>query len=788
MKSNNRKMLYSLASRDLKSNKLRNICSVFTIILATGIIMIISLYFLQTQRTSIQEAKSRYQAVFMDVDSNTVDKIQGLDNIIFGATRSLGTLNKGEYKLSIRSMNEMLLKLGGYPALEGRLPANDKEVVLTDEYLKRINSKANIGESISLDIGYGKEEFVISGILPMESTADTYSIYVSDDLISARCPECLYSVYFKLDYTDGWNEAGIKMEIEKLADELGLSEGHIVYSSYYFSLIQQKSSQYMMVVLGISIVVAAISSIVIYSIFYISIIEKTKKYGQLRTIGMTKKQIKTLIFREGKILSNIGSLLGSIFSAIVAYLINPEGWSIWITFIVAVLVGILIRCVVLISLYKPAQIASRISPIDATRYFSVTQVKSRKVNKHHKITPFRLAIINYRRSNKKTFLTIISLGFCGVLLMASSSYFNSISPENMAKRNMPEGEIKIELGTYGPQSYTSEQFCELQKTNLLDSTLIDNLSDISGVKSIKSYEGTVCDITLPTGATDVFVVDGFKDEDVEKIKSNLVEGDFDIDEMKTGHEILVSDANEWESLWGWNVKVGDTLTIQNNQGDLIDYKVVGILKDTIDYGAYNTIFLPNSNLGEIETTVPNYIYQLSIDIFENASISDVEKKVRTLFDENDEIQITTLDDVIQSYQDRLEAYRTPVYGLVIFIGVFGIINLLNTLFTNMTTRKKEYGLFQCVGMSNRQLTNMLLKEGMLYSVGALVISLVFGTFSGVLLCNVLTSFSVFGKVDYKFPIVEMCLYFVMVVMIQILFSFIIIRYLKKESLIERIKM
>ena len=28
---------------------------------------------------------------------------------------------------------------------------------------------------------------------------------------------------------------------------------------------------------------------------------------------------------------------------------------------------------------------------------------------------------------------------------------------------MPNGEIKIELGTYGPQSYTSKQYFDLQK-------------------------------------------------------------------------------------------------------------------------------------------------------------------------------------------------------------------------------------------------------------------------------------------------------------------------------------
>jgi len=50
---------------------------------------------------------------------------------------------------------------------------------------------------------------------------------------------------------------------------------------------------------GLSIVVLIIGGIVIYSIFYLSVSSKVKEYAQLRTIGMSKKQIKKLIKFEG---------------------------------------------------------------------------------------------------------------------------------------------------------------------------------------------------------------------------------------------------------------------------------------------------------------------------------------------------------------------------------------------------------------------------------------------------------------------------------------------------------
>lgn len=70
----------------------------------------------------------------------------------------------------------------------------EKEVVVTDSYLEEVQSKAKIGDSIEIDLGDGKESYVIAGILPMQSTADTHSIYVSDKLIERKC-QGLYIAY-----------------------------------------------------------------------------------------------------------------------------------------------------------------------------------------------------------------------------------------------------------------------------------------------------------------------------------------------------------------------------------------------------------------------------------------------------------------------------------------------------------------------------------------------------------------------------------------------------------------
>ena len=76
---------------------------------------------------------------------------------------------------------------------------------------------------------------------------------------------------------------------------------------------------------GLAIVIMA-GILVIYCIFYISIISSVKEYGQLRTIGMTAKQIKQLVFREGTLLALAALPMGLTAGIVLSYVLIPQGF------------------------------------------------------------------------------------------------------------------------------------------------------------------------------------------------------------------------------------------------------------------------------------------------------------------------------------------------------------------------------------------------------------------------------------------------------------------------------
>ena len=68
------------------------------------------------------------------------------------------------------------------------------------------------------------------------------------------------------------------------------------------------------------------------------------------------------------------------------------------------------------------------------------------------------------------------------------------------------------------------------------------------------------------------------------------------------------------------------------------------------------------------------------------------------------------------------------------IGLVGILNFFNAIMTGILARKREFAVLQSVGMTNRQLKQMLVQEGLFYTAGSVVVafllSLVCGPLSG----------------------------------------------------------
>lgn len=773
-----------LAKKNLSVDKRRNTLIIITIVLATCLIVATSLYFFYTQKSSLNDADGRYQAVFSDLEMETIENLHEDDRLQVGVSQLLGMISYGDYKLTVRTMDEQLMQLAKYPAMNGRLPETVNEVAITQAFLTRSGISVEVGGTITLDLGNGNQQFSVCGILPVETS--NYSLYVSDAFVKENVAAPLYAAYINVPGTNGWSKSAIQGEISNIAEEHGLKQQQIQYSTYYFSLIQQRSSQYMTVIAVVGIVIALAAALVTYSLFYVSIIHKTNEYGKLRMIGTTAKQVKRIVYREGRYLSFVGIPCGVVIGEIVGYALVPDGWSIPTALVVGLVAAVFMYFTIAIAVKKPAQTAAKVTPIEALRYSAdrneVISTSTKKL--YRPLSANRLAVLNFSRNKKKTALTVCSLGICGILLMGSSAYFNSIDPLNMARESFPYGEIEVELGGYGAQMYNSIQYYDVQKENALTDDILQTIKDTEGVNGVKEYAGSVLDFHIPTGYIEPVVVDGVSNDSQSLLNEYLIEGTADLQEISENNGILLANAT-WSDVFGWDVSIGEEITIGLPTGKTVVRKVMGIVDVNIPYGGYNMAFMPVGTLYEM-LELDNLNYQFVIDT-DDTAWETVKDQVQKLFPNAGGVYITTLNDWTVTFQEKLTEYRTPVYIFVLFIGVFGIINLLNTLVTNVLTRKRELGILQAVGVSGKQLSKMLLVEGLLYTLGVVTLSTTLGTLVGYLICHVFSSMSVFGAVKYHFPLFEMLSYFLLMLVVQMGFSILTIRQIKKQSLVEQIR-
>ena len=123
--------------------------------------------------------------------------------------------------------------------------------------------------------------------------------------------------------------------------------------------------------------------------------------------------------------------------------------------------------------------------------------------------------------------------------MASSAYFNSIDPVNVARGVFPYGQVRIELGDYGSQSHSSEEFVELQRENPLTSDLMAQFAAIDGVKDMRVYSGTVLNVITPTEYENPFLADAFSADRQALLEEYLIAGTADLRELTENNGVVV---------------------------------------------------------------------------------------------------------------------------------------------------------------------------------------------------------------------------------------------------------
>ena len=114
---------------------------------------------------------------------------------------------------------------------------------------------------------------------------------------------------------------------------------------------------------------------------------------------------------------------------------------------------------------------------------------------------------------------------------------------------------------------------------------------------------------------------------------------------------------------------------------------------------------------------------------------DVLTAVQEIADKNGKIEVNTIEQTIKNIQHQYRASINALYMASAILFVFGSISLMNMLIVDFQSRKREFGLLEAVGTTQKQLKIMLNREIGIYLGGSLAISLVCGSILSVIACR-----------------------------------------------------
>ena len=775
-----------ISNRSISANRKRNIFIVLTIALASALLSAIVLYGFGVMQETQNRNQKAAQIMYHAISEQQGQELYKQEEIAWvGEFFNVSSEQVNHSTVNFTCANADMLKSQSMP-YSGDLPASENEIVVQESFLDSLGYSNELGQTIQIPFSDGTtHDFKLTGILNVK-TGDIgrYTAIISKELVQQYGGGSMIDYYIGLKGAQNMSEEEAANYAGTLAQQLEISDDNVIVRSTYFNLKDENRGSDMLFYFLIGFITFTGSGIVIYSIFYISVAGSIRNYGQLRTIGTTKRQIKKMVYREGKLLAAISIPIGLIIGNVIGYFLVPAGWYWLTTLCVPVGVGLFAFIIVMMAIHTPVKRAAAVSPLEALRYSDYQGKMKESSVLHRKITSASLAKMNLSRQKAKSTLTILSLSLGGVLVVLISTMLVSYDGVEEARgRVFPVGEFNIQLNANQSWDTADISLSGLQQKNLLNADFVNAVESIDGVTGIKHWYYT--DAEYRVNGNSGKWIQGFCRDEQQNLENELIAGTVDYDDLVSGNGIIL--LQERADLYDIEAALDDTVEVdyktESGQIRTEAYTVMGIVND-YPYSGFSKCFtLPKQLMNEaagIDCTG-------TISVITDTEKTDtVEAALNQLIDGNSDVVMENIKESITYYSGLQQLSFGVLLIVAVIVVCFSLINLVNTTITNFLSRRQEIGMLQAIGLSKKQLIRMLCYEGLIYSVFATLVTLVLGSGLGFLSVQIVVK-TMNPYFYYSFPWLIVLIYLAILLIVQ----FTLISYttgnLKKQFLVEQIR-
>ncbi|HCJ2933989.1 TPA: ABC transporter permease, partial [Clostridioides difficile] len=734
-----------------------------------------------------------------------------------GTSITLGSSKIKDSGISVLVKEYDKTGLSNYPKLmklkSGHLPKDKNEIALDENTLKLIGIKPRLGVTIpmNLDISLLNDtippynytaNFKLSGILEDDYTGYVSGIVngivgkgASENLLPKRY--ILSSLDFKIKQQEKFQEI-----VNQLAKKINLSHNSIQYNWIYLNALKiqfEKDenssnsdgiSMIILVSLFVALLVLLASGLVIYNILKISVTKKIKEYGCLRGIGAEPNQIYKIVILQILILCTIAIPIGAVIGIIsskgitgmVTNILNPDillandnkeitelihknTTAYMFPLVLSTSISLIFS---FISALPSAIYASHVSPKIAMAG-STTKIK-RKIKREKTIKNFErhLAWLNLKRNKGRTIITILSL-FMSITVFVALSEFSNVLDVSRSVSNLKEGDFSL-----------TNEISGFDKS-ILDK--IDNMKNVNRTSFIKYSEykqGEIdTDINFENSGEMLKII-GIDEQTLKDLMPSIT--DSTLEDFKNGSICFIKNplaiSTTGVKTKYTNLKPKDNITINKKQLDI--YSTVDKMfflqgngwVNGVDIIVYDSVYNTLTN--------KNKFNQINIYAKDKSDLEQIRLSIEQICENNPGSHWISYIESDKQLKESFKQIELLAWAVILFVGLIGTLNIINTTHTNINTRTNEIGVKRAIGMSNSSLYKMFLWEDVYYGIFAAILGSIAGYASAIII-----NMATIEKLDFtNIPITSILQATIISILACIIATLIPLRKVKKMNIID----
>ena len=517
---------------------------------------------------------------------------------------------------------------------------------------------------------------------------------------------CIVLAVFLVTAVFSIAEKGIRMEQVRLAEKHGvLSLSELLGSDMGQTMIGTAGILFVLILIaGVLMISGSINS---------NVAQRTKFFGMMRCIGMSKRQIIRFVRLESlnwcrtavPIGLGLGILAAWVLSAVLRFAVGEEFSNMPVRgiSITGIVSGIVVGVVtVLLAAGAPARRAARVSPVSAV---SGSEEIMKMAGGRVKTRLFKVDTalgVHHAVSAKKNLVLMTGSFALSIVLFLSFSvlidFVDHLMPQSAAASDLDiasaDGSDSIDRGL-------------LEKISSMEGT-----EHVYGRRSCLDVPAEGNGITVSLGTIDIVSYDDF---DLECLAADGV--------LKRGSDLseVYGDSNyvlaTWDPDCSW--KIGDTIEVE---GETLE--IAGLL----NYDPFSGDGLTNGKITLITssetftrltgvTDYPLVMIQTTDDVTDEEieAIRKVAGDAYIFSDKRD-----------QSTAGTYTAFVLFIYGFLLIITLVTLLSIMNSISMSVTARIRQYGAMRAAGMSGRQLVRMISAEAFTYAAAGCVTGCILG--------------------------------------------------------------